>query len=153
MNPQCPVTGHSGWVYRVAFTDDGEQVISASDISDSEEADGAVRLKQADGTVRLFDVASGRQVRQFAGGRFALVEGLSGEHKRDRHVITAHGSRLRIYEIGDEEQHAEDGAAAAPVASFKARQCIDSVRCFGATICVGCTGGAVCILSAPFLAA
>ena len=82
-----------------------------------------------------------------------MVEGLSGEHKRDRHVITARGDTLRIYEIGNEEQHAEGGAAAAPVACFKAPQRICSVRCFGAAICVGCDQGAVCILSAPFLAA
>ena len=98
-------------------------------------------------------VASGRQVRQFAGRRFALVEGLSGEHTRDHHVITASGYTLRIYEIGKEEQHAEGGAAAAPVACFKAPHAIASVQCVGATLCVGCVEGAVCILSAPFLAA
>ena len=104
-------------------------------------------------TVRLLDVASSRQVCQFAGGKFALVEGLSGEHKKNRHIITALSDKLRIYEVGNEEQHAEDGAAAALVACFKAPQSIYSVRCVGATICVGCYGGAVCILSAPFLAA
>jgi hypothetical protein len=87
------------------------------------------------------------------GDRFALVEGLSGEHTRDRHVITAHGDMLRIYEIGREQQHAVDGEAAAPVACFNAPHNITSVQCVGATICVTCYGGAVCILSAPFLAA
>ena len=130
------MTGHSEPVTRVAFSGDGAQVVSAS----------------PDNTVRFFEVASGRQVHQLAGHTFALVEGLSGEHQRDRHVITANGEWLRIYEIGNEEQHAEDGAAPAPVACFKAPQDIDSVQCVGATICVGCFGGAVCILSAPFLA-
>jgi len=124
-------------VLRVAFSGDGAQVISASN----------------DDTVRVFDVASGRQTRQLAGRKFALVEGLSGEHKRDRHVITSSSDTLLIYAVGKEQQHAEDGAAAAPVACFKAPQRIYSVRCFGATICVGCYDGAVCILSAPFLAA
>ena len=137
LNPECRVIGHSEAVTRVAFSGDGAHVVSASN----------------DGTVCFFDVASGRQVRRFAGDEFALVEGLSGEHKRDRHVITANGDALRIYEIGNEDQHAEDGAAAAPVACFKAPQGIFSVQCVGATICVGCVGGAVCILSAPFLAA
>jgi len=136
-NPECPVTGHSDLVTLVAFSGDGAHVVSCS----------------LDATVRFWDVASGRQVRQLAGDRFALVEGLSGEHKRDRHIITAHGETLRIYEIGNEQQHAEDGVAAAPVACFKAPERINSVRCFGATICVGCMEGAVCILSAPFLAA
>ena len=128
--------GHSDEVERVAFSHDGAQVVSAS----------------FDGTVHFFDVASGRQVRQLKGGDFALVGGLSAEHKRDRHVITTNSSTLLIYAVG-KEQHAQDGAAAAPAACFKAPQRILSVRCFGAAICVGCVGGAVCILSAPFLAA
>ena len=132
------LTGHSGIVVHVQFIGDSAQVLSAS---------------SEDRSVRVWDVTSGRQVRQFAGDRVALVEGLSGEHKRDRHVLTASGGTLRIYEIGNEEQHAEDGVAAAPVACFKAPEEIISVQCVGATICVGCEGGAVCILSAPFLAA
>ena len=134
------LTGHSGGVKKVAFSHDGAQVVSASEYS-------------YDRSVRVWDVASGRQVRQFDGGRFALVEGLSGEHKRDHHIIISRGDMLRIYEVGTEQQDADGGAAAAPVACFKAPQAICSVRCFGATICVGCEEGAVCILSAPFLAA
>ena len=136
MNPACPVTGHSGDVTQVAFSHDGAQVVSAS----------------THNTVRFFDVASSRQVRQLKGSDFTLVEGPSGQRKRDRHIIMAEGDTLRIYEIGNEEQHAEDGGAAAPVAYFKAPQGITTVGCFGATICVGCCGGAVCMLSAPFLA-
>jgi len=134
----CTLTGHWKVLRRVAFSHDGAQVVSCN-----------IDM----GSVRWWDVASGRQVRQFAGDRFALVEGLSGEHKRDRHIITASGDTLRIFEVGDEQQHAGDGAAAAPVACFKAPQKIRSVRCVGATICVGCVGGTVCLLSAPFLAA
>ena len=122
---------------RVKFSHDGAHVVSGS----------------TDNTVRFFEVASGRQVRQLTGTAFALEEGLSGEHKRDRHVLTTHGDKLFIYEIENEEQHAQDGTAAAPVACFEAPQSIYSVRHFGATICVGCFGGAICILSAPFLAA
>ena len=130
------LTEHSDAVVRVAFSGDGAQVVSAS----------------LDNTVRFFDAASGRQVRQLAGDDFALVEGLSGERKKDRHVITVSGDTLRIYKIGKEQQHAEDGVAAAPVACFKAPQFISSMRCVGAAICVGCEGGAVCILRARFLA-
>jgi len=131
------LTGHSDIVTRVAFSGDGAQVVSAS----------------RDDTVRIFDVASGRQVRQLAGDRFALVEGPSAEHKKDRHVITALNDSLRIYGVAKEQQHAEDGAVEAPVAYFKAQMPIVSMQCFGAAICVGCSGGPVCILSAPFLAA
>jgi len=82
-----------------------------------------------------------------------LVGGLSAEHKRDRHVITTSVNTLRIYEIGNDEKHAEDGVAAAPVAYFLAPARIEFVRCVGATICVGCDCGVVCILSAPLLTA
>ena len=136
VNPECPVTGHSGRVDQVAFSRDGAQVVSASEVDDS---------------VRVWDVASGSQVRQLVGDKFVLVEGLSGEHIRDRHVLTTLDDKLLIYEIWNEEQHAEDGAA--PVACFKAPELMNSVKCRGATICVGCDEGAVCILSAPFLAA
>ena len=138
-NPECPVTGHALDVTEVAFSGDGAQVVSCS----------------WDNTVRWWDVASGRPVRQLPGTSFVLVEGLSAEHKKDRHVITVinHGATLRIYECAEEQQHAEGGAVEAPVACFKAPLAIASVQCVGATICVGCDGRAVCILSAPFLAA
>jgi len=131
------LTGHSDVVHQVAFSHNGAQVVSTSE----------------DNTVRFFDVASGRQVRQFAGDMFALVEGPFSEHSTDRHVVTASGDTLRIYECAEEQQHSEEGAVEAPVAYFKAPQEIAFVQCVGATICVGCYGGAVCILSAPFLAA
>jgi len=82
-----------------------------------------------------------------------LVKGLFDEHKMDRHILTARGDMLLIYDVAKEQQHAEDGAAAAPVACFKAPQHINSVKCHGSAICVACGGGAVCIFSAPFLTA
>jgi WD40 repeat protein len=138
VNPECPLTGHFDAVTRVAFSGDGAHVVSASG---------------RDNTVRLFEVASGRQVRQLVGNNFALVEGLSGEHKRVWHVITVNRYWVRIYKCAEEQQHAGDGAVEAPVACFKAPQHIITVQCFGATICVGCVRGPVCILSALFLAA
>ena len=135
-NPACPLMGHPTEVTRADFSDDGRQVISGS----------------PDDTVRVWDIASGRQVLQLAGDNFAVVEGLSGERKRDRHIITTHDDKLLIYKGTNEQQHAADGAAAAPGATFKAPQSIRSVRCHGAMIYVGCDEGAVCILSAPFLA-
>ena len=136
IHPECPLTGHSRMVSSAEFSHDGAQVISC--------AAGA-------GEVLVWDIVSGRRVRQLDGRAFALVEGLSDELKRGRHILTANGSMLLIYECGKEQQHGEDGAV--PVACFRAPQTIWSVQCFGAAICVGCSEGAVCILSAPFLAA
>lgn len=136
----CPI-GHTKEVSLVRFSDDGLHVISGS----------------SDQTVRVWDVASGRQVRTLAGGDFTLVEGLSDPHKKNRHVLTARGDMLLIY-AGVEGQQRDassraGGAGAAPVACFKAPQTIITVRCHGSVICVGCMGGAVCVLSAPFLTA
>ena len=138
-NPECTMGGHSDTVIQVEFSDDGGHVISGSQ----------------DNTVRVWDVASGRQVQELAGNMFALVEGLSGEHLGHRHVLTAGGAdvnTLRIYKVVTEPQRAGDGAAAVPVAFFKAPRRIVSLRCRGGAVCVGCVVGAVCVLSAPFLA-
>ena len=89
-------------------------------------------------------MASGQQVRQVSGREFAFVE---GKHQAGRHILTRSNDMLLIYE-GDAK-----GDAASAVACFKAPQPISSVRCNGSNICVGCSGGAVCILQAPFLAA
>ena len=138
IHPECPLAGHSGEVHRVEFSDDGAQVISAS-------VDGS--------TVLLWDLASGRRVCKLEGHAFALVGGLSDQQERGRHVLTARGNTLLLYECGKEQQHREDGAAAAPVACFKAPMDIISLQCHGAAICVGCYNGAVCVLSVPSLAA
>jgi len=135
VNPGCPVTAHLGCVTRVKFSDDGGQVISASD----------------DNTVRVWDVASRTQVRELAGDDFALVDGLSEKHKKFRHVVTSCGDTLKIYRVAKNQQHAEDGATA-PVACFKAPDRITFFRCHGSAIVVRCVGGQKCVLSAPFLA-
>jgi len=105
--------------------------------------------------VRVWDVASGRLLRKLVGCDFALVEGPSGQHTRDLHVLMVGDSNetLLIYAVAREQQLAEDGRAATPVACFKAPARITSVRCHGAAICVSCCYGEVCLLSAPFLTA
>jgi WD40 repeat protein len=99
----CTLTGHSDTVHRVEFSDDGAQVISCS----VDEDEG--------GELLLWDVASGRRVRQLEGGNFALVAGLSDEHKRGRHVLTSSGNRLLIYECGKEQQQGESALCGATV--------------------------------------
>jgi hypothetical protein len=93
-------------------------------------------------------VASGQQVRQVSGSEFAFVEGNGArKHQAGRHILALVDHMLLIYE-GDAERD-----AASVVACFKAPQPILSVRCNGSNICVGCEGGAVLFLQAPFLAA
>ena len=103
--------------------------------------------------VRFWDVASGKEVRQVTTGLVcAFVEGPAAKHKTNQHLLTASGDMLLITELLPHEGPQKD-AAAMPVACFKAPQPISSVRCHGAAIFVGCDGGAVCLLQAPFLAA
>ena len=146
---------------RVQFSDDGLQVISGS-------SDGTVLVSpivrarshdelrghcwcahaaRSSQQVRFWDVASGQQVRQVLGDEFALVEGDAAQHQAGRHILTARGNMLLIYEGGAE------GGGASAVACFRAPEGITAVRCYGGSICVGCDLGAVCILQAPFLAA
>ena len=103
--------------------------------------------------MRFWDIASGKEVRQVAASEFAFVEGAEMcEHRTNHHLLKDNGESLLITEL---PPHGGAGGVeddAAPVASFKAPQHITSVVCQGATICVGCVGGAVCILQAPFLA-
>jgi len=102
--------------------------------------------------VRFWDIASGKEVRQVAGSKFAFGEGAERtELNTNRHFLKASKGTLLITEL----PHGGAGGiehGGAPVACFKAPQWITSVRCHGAAICVGCEGGAVCILQAPFLA-
>ena len=101
--------------------------------------------------VRFWDIASGKEVRQVAASEFAFVAGAEmREHTTNHHLLKAYGDTLLITKLLP-DGGAED-ISAAPEASFKAPQYILSVRCHGATICVGCEDGAVCILHAPFLA-
>ena len=116
--------------------------------------------------VHIWDAASGMEVREVTGSEFDLVaEEVKSSHKTDRHLLTASGVTLRITELpprgGPERSNRETFFQALltaqqqrgeSVAFFKAPQRITSVRSQGATVCVGCDGGAVCILSAPFLA-
>ena len=101
--------------------------------------------------MRFWDVASGTQVRQVAGHKFAFDEGPSNEDTTNRHVLTYGEELLQITALPPSGGEQQD--AAAPVACFKAPHRIGAVRRHGATICVGCEGGEVLFLRAPFLAA
>ena len=131
----CSLRGHAYAVTNVQFSDDGTQVISGS----------------TDDTVRFWDVASGDELRQVEGKQFAFVEGASDKHNSRNHVLTASGDVLLVHDAVHPGQNVGEKKAAI-VACFKAPQPIRSVRCHGAAIFVGCSGGAVQMLHAPFLA-
>jgi len=217
-HPGCPVLGHQRAVTQVEFSGGGV-IVSCGE----------------DKWVRVWDIASGEQMRQLAGEMFALVDCPDEEHRTYLYVLTADDDTLRIYKVATNTlslmaeygltfslslthsnslsftlslipahshsltpthshsltptrshslgthshslslsltlthahlltlthshllslsltlTHPHLGAAGAPVACFKAPQRITSLQCHGAAICVGCIGGAVCILRAPFL--
>ena len=101
--------------------------------------------------MRFWDTASGEEVRQIASSEFAFND--EGERRMTQqtshHFIEATDDTLLITELMI-HGGVEDGAT--PVGCFRAPQPIKSMHCRGTTICVGCWGGAVCILQAPFLA-
>jgi len=107
--------------------------------------------------VRFWNIASGKEVRHVAGPeyRFAVAFQKRTRLQTNHHLLKATGDTLRISELslhggGADTSVAPEGVA--PVGSFRAPQGIESMDCRGTTICVGCCGGAVCILQAPFLA-
>ena len=103
--------------------------------------------------VRFWDIASGKEVRQVAASEFAFVERAEWtEQWTNHHFLCAEGDELEITELVSHGGVEEIGVGARSLASFKAPQLITSVLSHGATICVGCEGGAVCVLRAPFLA-
>ncbi|KAJ1483073.1 WD40-repeat-containing domain protein [Baffinella frigidus] len=153
----CTMRGHESAVTRVEFSENGERVISESE----------------DRQVRVWDAASGQEVPV---KEFAFVESASKTHTTTRrHSLAASGDTLLITDLDGtaplaffkapqpltsslrdcEETEStvvggEGGGARA--ACFKAPQPITAVRSHGAAIVVGCEGGAVCLLEAPFLA-
>ena len=107
--------------------------------------------------VHFWNVASGKEMQgppsDFAGvihGNGTPNEHLGRQdwHKTETHLLSASHDMLLITELPSEEVPNPE-----QVACFKAPRCITSVLSHGATkwICVGCTGGEVCILQAPFL--
>lgn len=99
--------------------------------------------------MRFWDIASNTEVRQVAEPEFAFVDGeMMGDLRTNHHLITTppppDNDTLLITDLRLPN-------SAAPVACFTAPHPIWSVLCHGATICVGCEGGVVCILRAPFL--
>ena len=98
--------------------------------------------------VAFWDIASGELLHERTGIEFAFVEGITKTDTTKQHLLTVSGfaeQRLQITELLPEGE-------SRAVACFKAPQRVTSVRCHGATICVGCEGGVVCFVRAPFLA-
>ena len=103
--------------------------------------------------VRFWDTASGEAVRQIASSEFAFADAYAGarrtKQQTEHHLLKSDVDTLLITKLLIDGGVA-DGAK--PVGCFRAPQAIESMGCRGTTICVGCWGGAVCILQAPFLA-
>ena len=103
--------------------------------------------------VRFWDTASGEEVRRMASSEFAFVDTRARrrQQRTSRHFLKATGDQNTLLITAlPRGGGVEDGAT--PVGCFRAPQMIQSMHCRGTTVCVGCWGGAVCILQAPFLA-
>ena len=108
--------------------------------------------------MRVWDIASGNLVREaLAGSEFGFITDVKMRKvKTKRHFLKlgrpSGGGRLLITELlpGGGVEDIDDDTVG--VAYFTGPQTIISMRRHGTTICVGCEGGAVCILRARFLA-
>jgi len=109
--------------------------------------------------VRLWDVASGKELQCVQFSESIFVASTRTATSQRQHVLTAKGCTLLISnlevlpdtEVGNGAAIVEQGSE--PVACFRAPQTITSAGSHGPTICVGGEGGGVCFLQAPFLAA
>ena len=81
-HPGCPVLGHQRAVTQVEFSGGGV-IVSCGE----------------DKWVRVWDIASGEQMRQLAGEMFALVDCPDEEHRTYLYVLTADDDTLRIYKV------------------------------------------------------
>ncbi|MCS7161473.1 MAG: WD40 repeat domain-containing protein, partial [Gemmatales bacterium] len=77
-------TGHTGSVYSVAVTPDGKYVVSGS----------------RDNTVRLWDLASGKEVRRFT-GHTNWVLSVAVSHDGKYVVSGSEDKTVRVWYIGD----------------------------------------------------
>ena len=100
--------------------------------------------------VYFWDVAPGTEMQGCPSNCTGVIleEGTSNEHKTKTHVLSASLGMLLITELASDVVSNPE-----QIACFKAPRRITSVLSHGATqwICVGCAGGEVCILQAPFL--
>ena len=103
--------------------------------------------------VLVWDIASGTEVQGWDYFAFDAGANLT-PLKTHKHTLTVHTSHKYDPETLVISGRSEHGRVRdATVACFKAPQPITSFRFHGTTICLGCSGGAVCVLQAPFLAA
>ena len=112
---------------------DGSTLVSASD----------------DGSIKVWDVASGTPKDTVAGEKFALCKKTGAKEQRaGRFLVTWEGDMVLVH-------HADGGEASdgkrAPVAFFRAPSPVQTISCAEDKIGVGCQSGAVLHLRAPWL--
>ena len=102
-----------------------------------------------DGSIKVWDVASGTSKDTVAGEKFAFSTAPGGKEQRaGRFLVTSKGDMVLVH-------HADGGEASdgkrAPVAFFRAPSPVQTISCAGDKIGVGCQSGAVLHLRAPWL--
>ena len=112
---------------------DGSTLVSASD----------------DGSIKVWDVASGTPKDTVAGEKFALSKKTGAKEQRaGRFLVTWKGDMVLVHHADGDE--ASDGKRA-PVAFFRAPSPVQTISCAEDKIGVGCQSGAVLHLRAPWL--
>ena len=102
-----------------------------------------------DGSIKVWDVASGTSKDTVVGEKFTFSEAAAGTEQRvGRFLVTSKGDMVLVH-------HADGGEASdgkrAPVAFFRAPSPVQTISCAGDKIGVGCQSGAVLHLRAPWL--
>ena len=102
-----------------------------------------------DGSIKVWDAASGTPKDTVAGEKFAFSTAPGGKEQRaGSFLVTTKGDMVLVHHSDDGE--ASDGKRA-PVAFFRTPSLVEVISCAGDKIIVGCLCGAVLHLRAPWL--
>jgi len=116
---------------------------------------GTLVSASEDGTTRFWDVATGAQKEEMPGEHFTFSQDASDKQTAGKYLVTKKGDLVLVY-LTDTAGASEDAKVEQnkkPVAFFRAPAPIQTLKCAGDKIAVGCQNGEVLHLRAAFLVA